>query len=68
LVRPRNRRRRTQGAGGLGEFRVHFGDEFDGEVAAKGVEEGSRGVQGGQRRGDSGEVGGVGGGGGGWMM
>jgi len=61
LVSPRNRRSRTQGAGSLGELRVQFGDEFAGEVAAEGVEEGRGGGRTGQGRGSSGDVGDVGG-------
>jgi len=68
LVRSRDRRSRTQGAGGLGELHVNFGEEFEGEVATEGMEERREGVREGQGRGSSGVVRGVGGGGGGAMV
>ena len=61
LGRSRNHRCRTRGAGGLGELRVHAGDE----VTAEGVDNVCVGVDAGGREGGSEEVGGGGVGGGG---
>ena len=68
LMSPRNRRSRPRGARRLGDLRVQSGDEFAGEVAAEGVEEGRGGWQTSQGRGSSGDVGDIGGEGDGGMV